>query len=83
MESIDPISTAALVTAAVSFFFAVHSWRGSHRPIAIVRVTNHGPGGDICTLIDLMIENVGNRPAKDILLSVSSNDLNLASSDHI
>lgn len=61
------ISGVALLVSVLSTVFAVLSWREAHRPILIARVTT-GVSGNVATTLLLLVENTGNRPARDIAL---------------
>lgn len=71
------ISGAAAIVAILSFYFAIKSWRESNRPIVVARVTTR-KGGNMGTLLDLILENTGNRPAKNVRLTVKRADLDSA-----
>ncbi|MEN8167571.1 MAG: hypothetical protein ABFR65_08875 [Pseudomonadota bacterium] len=71
-------SVAALVISLASFVFAVMSWRESHRPIITVRITTEKGGGEGGTPVEIIVENCGNRPAKNIRLVVDKRELDHA-----
>lgn len=71
------ISVVSVLLSVLSICFAMYSWSQSYRPIVTVRVATH-TGGNTGTALNLIIENTGNRPAKDIRLSVNENDLQRA-----
>ena len=73
--SLISIPASALIVSLLSFYFAIRSWMETNRPIVVARVTTRG-GGNIMTALDLVVQNVGNRPAKNIRLKVSSKKLN-------
>jgi len=62
------ISVMALLVSILSVSFAVLSWREAHRPIVIARVTT-AKSGNVATALRLLVENTGNRPARDIALT--------------
>ena len=64
------IAGAALVVSVFSFYFSIKSWRETNRPIVTARVSSFDPGGELGTTLNLILENTGNRPAKNIKLSV-------------
>lgn len=68
------IPIGALAISILSFYFSIKSWLESNRPIVIARVTTKA-GGDISTILDIIVQNVGNRPAKNINLRVQQKDL--------
>jgi hypothetical protein len=70
-------SAAALIISAVSFYFSIKSWRESNRPLITARIATHS-GGNVGSTLDLIIENTGNRPAKNIGLAVDPDKLNVA-----
>jgi hypothetical protein len=72
------IATAALVVSILSFYFARRSWRESNRPLITVRTTSFGDGGNVGIPLSLLIENTGNRPAKNIRLTVAGGVLDAA-----
>lgn len=80
MESMDAsyaslfISLSAVTVSILSFYFSIKSWKESNRPIVVTRVSTHG-GGNISTALDLIIENTGNRPAKNVKLSVDGEEM--------
>lgn len=70
-------SAAALMISAVSFYFSIKSWRESNRPLITARIATHS-GGNVGSTLDLIVENTGNRPAKNISLEVDPDKLNAA-----
>jgi hypothetical protein len=62
------ISATALLVSIISVSFAVFSWREAHRPIVIARVTT-AKSGNVATALLLLVENTGDRPARDIALT--------------
>lgn len=62
------ISGMALLVSILSVCFAVFSWREAHRPIVIARVTT-AKSGNVASALRLLVENTGNRPARDITLA--------------
>jgi hypothetical protein len=70
-------SGAALIVSIFSFYFSIKSWRESNRPIVTVRVTTNS-GGNVGSALDLIVENTGNRPAKNIKLSIEPENLKSA-----
>ena len=71
------ISSAALLISGFSFYFSIKSWRESNRPLVTARVTTNS-GGNVGSALDIIVENTGNRPAKNIRLSVDPEKLNSA-----
>ena len=66
------VAGAALIVSILSFYFSIKSWRESNRPLITVRTTSFGSGGNVGTPLSLLVENTGNRPAKNIRLAVES-----------
>jgi hypothetical protein len=71
------VAAAALVVSVLSFYFSIKSWRESNRPIVITRISTSDSGEGIAFL-DLLVENTGSRPAKNIKLSVNNQNLHAA-----
>jgi len=69
------VSIAALFLSLLSFYFARKSWRETNRPLITARVTSLGMGGNVSIPLTLLVENSGNRPAKDISLTVDRHTL--------
>jgi hypothetical protein len=70
-------SIAALMVSVLSFYFSIKSWRESNRPIVTVRVSNIS-GGNVGAGLALVVQNTGNRPAKNVALSVDRKELEAA-----
>jgi hypothetical protein len=71
------ISLGSAAISLVSLYFSRKSWSDTYRPIVTVRVATN-TSGSIATTLNLVVENLGNRPAKNIKLSVDSNKLKSA-----
>ena len=69
------VSGAALIVSILSVYFSLKSWRQSNRPLITARVTSFDSGGNMGTALSLLVENTGNRPAKNIKLLANSKDL--------
>ncbi|NJK58528.1 MAG: hypothetical protein HC939_22395 [Pleurocapsa sp. SU_5_0] len=79
------ITIGSFFISVCSFYFSRKSWSDTYRPIITVRVATN-ESGNIATTLNLIVENFGNRPAKNIKLSVDSNKLEsvlLKASDNI
>jgi len=63
------ISGSALVVSLLSYYFARKSWQETNRPIITARVTTNS-GGNVATCLDIIVQNTGNRPAKNVKLKV-------------
>lgn len=68
------VAAAALIVSILSFYFSIKSWRESNRPIVTARVTSAN-GSEEGTALDLIIENTGNRPAKNVRMRVEPKEL--------
>jgi hypothetical protein len=73
MEPATIISIFALVISLISTWFAVHSWRQAHRPLITARVSI--TGGNVAAALTIVVENTGNRPARNIKLSAREEDV--------
>jgi len=73
MEPATVISIFALVISITSTWFAVHSWRQAHRPLITARVSI--TGGNVAVALAIVVENTGNRPARNIKLSAREEDV--------
>ena len=71
------ISTFAVVVSLLSLAFAIYSWRQANRPLVTVRVTTAASGTE-ATALNLLVENTGNRPARNIRLFVDAKKLDAA-----
>ena len=70
------IPSFALIISVMSFYFAIKSWRESHRPLVTARVSSLGMVGNVSIPLSLVVENTGNRPAKNIRMRVDEEILN-------
>jgi hypothetical protein len=70
------VATAALIISLLSYYFSKKSWEESNRPIVTARV-NSFDGGELGTALNILIENTGNRPAKNVKLTAKPEDLAL------
>jgi hypothetical protein len=68
------IPIGALAISILSFYFSIKSWLETNRPIVVARVTTKA-GGNISMVLDIIVQNVGNRPAKNIDLRVPQKEL--------
>jgi hypothetical protein len=71
------LSVAALIVSALSFYFSIKSWRESNRPLVTARVSNKS-GGNVGSSLMLVVQNTGNRPAKNVAFSVDMKELEAA-----
>jgi len=68
------ISILALIISFTSVYINRKNWAETYRPIVTVRVTTKS-SGNVGATLNLVVENHGNRPAKNIKLSVNLNKL--------
>lgn len=73
------ISIFSGLVSLLSLSFAVYSWRQAQRSLVFARVTTMA-GGNSGIALTLLVENTGNRPARDIQLIVKVADVQAASS---
>ena len=74
------ISLISVAIAVLSFAFAIFSWRHANRPLVTARIIAFSGGNNAITL-NILIENTGNRPAKDIQLIAERSDVLAALKD--
>jgi hypothetical protein len=72
------VAAAALAVSILSFYFSRKSWYESNRPLITARTTSFGSGGNVGVPLSLLVENTGNRPAKNVRLTVDTNELDAA-----
>lgn len=68
------ISIFSVIISLLSLSFAVYAWRNANRPLLTARVTTHD-GDNNGIALNLLVENTGNRPAKDISFIVKKEDV--------
>jgi hypothetical protein len=76
------VSVSALAISILSFGFAVYSWREANRPLIVARITTES-GGNAGIALNLLVENTGNRPAQDIELIATEDDVRSASMNSV
>ena len=64
------IGAAALLVSSVALIVSVLAWRESNRPLVTARVTT-AASGNVAVALNLLVENTGTRPARNIQLSVA------------
>lgn len=72
-----PALAVAIFSACVSgisLVFSILSWRQANRPIVSARITT-ASGGNCGIVLNIIIENTGSRPARDIRLIASRADV--------
>jgi hypothetical protein len=65
----------ALAISITSLVFAIISWRRANRPLITARVSALGMAGNVSIFLTLIVENTGNRPAKNIRLVADDEEL--------
>ena len=68
------IAGLALFVSLLAYNFNRKSWRETYRPIVTARIATVASGNRGIAL-DIIVNNTGNRPAKNIRLLVNKNDL--------
>jgi hypothetical protein len=71
----------ALNNQAAAMYRYILNWQESIRPIVTARVATHS-GGNVGVTLDIVVENTGNRPAKNVRLSVDDDVLRSALSEN-
>jgi hypothetical protein len=71
------IAGLALFVSLLAYNFNRKSWRETYRPIVTARIVTVASGNQGIVL-DIILNNTGNRPAKNIRLLVNQNDLESA-----
>ena len=69
------ISFCALFISALALLSSWGIWRRTHRPIVTVSVETVSASSE-GTALKLVVRNIGNRPAKDVQLTVDADTLN-------
>jgi len=75
MEGQVLVSGAALAVAILSAYFSIKSWRQANRPLVTVRISSLDMAGNVSTPLSILVENTGNRPAKNIRLDIPFEEL--------
>jgi hypothetical protein len=68
------ISLISVSVAIVSLIFAIYSWKQTHRPVISARITSAG-GGNMAIPLNIVVENTGSRPAREVRLIVKKHDV--------
>ncbi len=69
------VSAIAVGISGISLYWAFKSWKETYRPLITARVTTDESIVDQLTSLNLVVSNTGNRPAKNVKLTVNRNDL--------
>ena len=67
MEPSIAIALIAVLVSLLSYMFTKRSWYETYRPIVTARIETHA-SGNMATLFDIVVYNIGNRPATEISL---------------
>ena len=62
------ISLISIAISIASLYVSRKSWSESNRPMITVKIHKNNSSGNNAILFDLVVENTGNRPAKEIKL---------------
>lgn len=68
------ISVVSLFLAILSLYISRKSWLQANRPIVTARITSDG-GGNLGIALNILVENTGNRPAKNVKLEIDRDTL--------
>lgn len=71
------ISILSAAVALVSICFAIYSWQEANRPLVSAQVVTVD-GGNNAIALNLVVENTGNRPAKNIRIVANQADVLVA-----
>lgn len=74
------ISLVAVCVSVVSLCFGIWSWRQANRPLVTARVTTV-EGGSEATALNIVVENTGNRPAREVILTAKLRDVRRVMTD--
>ena len=72
------ISAAAFLVSIISFHYSRRAWSESNRPLVTARVSSMGMGGNAAVPLTMVVENTGNRPAKNIQIKANRQNLTSA-----
>jgi len=65
------VALAAFAVALLSLYMTMYNWRRSNRPVVVAFVAEHATGLGAATF-NLVVANVGNRPALRVQLRIGS-----------
>ena len=68
------ISSASAVIAILALAFAIYSWQQANRPLVSAHITAFD-GGNNGIALNIVVENTGTRPAKNIRLIAKESDV--------
>lgn len=72
------IAALAFLVSMISLIYSRRSWSESNRPLVTARVSSLGMGGNVAIPLSIIVENTGNRPAKNVQLKVEMDKLRSA-----
>lgn len=76
------VSIFSFLIATLALYVSRKSWLQANRPILTARISSAEKGGNLGTALNIIVENTGNRPAKNIKLSVSADALDSLFADN-
>jgi hypothetical protein len=82
METSVAIALIAVLVSLLSYMFTKRSWYETYRPIITARIETHA-SGNMATVFNIVVYNIGNRPATDISLHANKNILEKAFEENI
>jgi hypothetical protein len=65
------LDLAAITISTAAALFTIYKWREGNRPVVTARIGVAG-GGNVATALNLVIENTGNRPARNVKFSTKT-----------
>lgn len=77
MEPSMAIALIAALVSLLSYMFTKRSWYETYRPIVTAQIETHA-SGNMATVFDIVVHNIGNRPATEISLHVDQEILEKA-----
>lgn len=72
------IASSAFLVSIISLIYSRRSWSESNRPLVTARVSSLGMGGNVAIPLSIIVENTGNRPAKNVQLFCEHDKLKAA-----
>lgn len=69
----DMISIVSLFFSGLALYWSKKNWNESNRPIIAVSLV--ADGGNVATILNIVVFNTGNRPAFDVVLSAKKEDI--------
>ena len=75
-DLLTAISFSAFMVSLISVYFSRLSWLQANRPVVVAFVAEHD-FGNVASTFNLVVSNTGNRPATNVRLRVSPQDLSI------